>query len=167
MEKAVAKNVEDILLFKKGYTKVRREGGVTREITGGARCTVSNQAESKKLTQTQSQTQSQTAIASLTALQNSSNKLIPPSSPALVAANTSSNYSQLKSTLLSKQWPNGGSLRPYQAEGIAWLYRLSIQNRPNENFNSGKNPRGAMLADEMGLGKVRWRWNTMATYLIC
>ena len=81
MEKAVAKNVEDILLFKKGYTKVRREGGVTREITGGARCTVSNQAESKKLTQTQSQTQSQTAIASLTALQNSSNKLIPPPPP--------------------------------------------------------------------------------------
>lgn len=39
---------------------------------------------------------------------------------------------------------NGGQLRNYQAEGVAWLMANYI------------NQRGSILADEMGLGKLVW-----------
>ena len=54
---------------------------------------------------------------------------------------------------MKKIWKNGGSLRDYQAEGIAWLYTASIPEVP-ESRDGWDNSRGAMLADEMGLGKT-------------
>ena len=54
---------------------------------------------------------------------------------------------------MKKVWKNGGQLRDYQAEGIAWLYKHSLQGQP-EAKNDWRNSRGAMLADEMGLGKT-------------
>ena len=85
-----------------------------------------------------------------------SGKLVPPESRGQVSANVEKNYSELKAELMNKEWVNGGKLREYQAEGVAWLYRQSIQIAPNDTaYLSAKNPRGAMIADEMGLGKVR------------
>ena len=40
------------------------------------------------------------------------------------------NYAELKASLMKKVWKNGGSLRDYQAEGIAWLYKHSLQAVP-------------------------------------
>ena len=45
-------------------------------------------------------------------------------------------------SLQQQKFKNGGSLRDYQAEGIAWMMSSYINNR------------GGILADEMGLGKT-------------
>uniref|UniRef100_A0A7S2K935 Uncharacterized protein n=1 Tax=Leptocylindrus danicus TaxID=163516 RepID=A0A7S2K935_9STRA len=45
-------------------------------------------------------------------------------------------------SLQKQKFKNGGSLRDYQAEGIAWMMSSFINNR------------GGILADEMGLGKT-------------
>ena len=75
--------------------------------------------------------------------------------------NVEMNNKALKASLMSKTWKNGGSLRDYQAEGIAWLYRSSLPLLPecnaaaaHSNNGAEKNSRGLMLADEMGLGKT-------------
>ncbi|GMH56564.1 hypothetical protein TrST_g9049 [Triparma strigata] len=70
-----------------------------------------------------------------------------------VAEVNEKNYAALKEKLMKKIWKNGGSLRDYQAEGIAWLYTASIPEVP-ESRDGWDNSRGAMLADEMGLGKT-------------
>ena len=53
------------------------------------------------------------------------------------------NVDEYKKQLQLKVYKNGGQLRDYQGEGIAWMV---------SNF---VNQRSCILADEMGLGKVR------------
>jgi chromodomain-helicase-DNA-binding protein 7 len=54
------------------------------------------------------------------------------------------NYQQ---ALAEHVYPNGGSLRDYQAEGVAWFLSNYI------------NHRSCIMADEMGLGKVNYALN--------
>lgn len=55
---------------------------------------------------------------------------------------TNENKAEFMKSLQSVKYKNGGSVRDYQAEGIAWMLSSYI------------NKRGGILADEMGLGKT-------------
>jgi SNF2 family DNA or RNA helicase len=59
---------------------------------------------------------------------------------------------EYKQNLQKVEYKNGGELRDYQAEGVAWM----IANFVNQ--------RSCILADEMGLGKVRWKGTLHVVY---